>query len=93
MMDKKIVDYVARLSRVSIKDAEKDYFGAQLSKIIGYIDKLKEVDVSKVELLRSFSKSNNVLRDDTPRLSNIQKDILNNAPLSEGGCIKIPKVI
>ena len=43
------VKYVARLARLNLTPAEEQQMQAQLGDIIGYIEKLKEVDVTNVE--------------------------------------------
>ena len=93
MVDKKIVEYVANLARVKITEEEKEFLRTQLSKIIAYIDKLKELDVKDIEPMRGFHLENNIYRDD--KVENIfdKKSILENAPLLEEDYFKIPKVI
>ena len=43
------VKYVAHLARLGLTVEEQQKFGAQLGQVLGYIEKLKEVDVSRVE--------------------------------------------
>jgi aspartyl-tRNA(Asn)/glutamyl-tRNA(Gln) amidotransferase subunit C len=43
------VKYVAHLARISLSPAEEQKIGAQLGNILGYIEKLKQLDVSQVE--------------------------------------------
>jgi len=93
MADRKSVEYVANLARIRITSEEKDSLGGQLSKIIGYIDKLKELDVEGVEPLRGASISRDVFREDKVIPSNCREDILKNSPSREGDYFKIPKVI
>ena len=93
MADKKSVEYVANLARIRITSEEKDSLAEQLSKIIGYIDKLKELDVEGVEPLRGASISRDVFREDKVIPSNCREDILKNSPSREGDYFKIPKVI
>jgi len=93
MADRKSVEYVANLARIRITSEEKDSLGEQLSKIIGYIDKLKELDVEGVEPLRGASISRDVFREDKVIPSNCREDILKNSPSREGDYFKIPKVI
>ena len=42
------VEYVARLARLEISEAEKDKFTAQLNDILRYIDQLNELDTAGV---------------------------------------------
>jgi aspartyl-tRNA(Asn)/glutamyl-tRNA(Gln) amidotransferase subunit C len=93
MVDKKTVEYVARLSRLKIDPHQTEYLAGQLSEILSYIDKLKELDVSAVEPMRGLNLSHNVFRQDKALPSSARQDILSNAPQREGDYFKIPKVI
>lgn len=93
MVDKKTVEYVANLARINITKQEADSLHAQLSKIIGYIDKLKEVDVKEVRPMRGPDTKKNVFREDKAVPSNLEEDILKNSPQRSGQYFKIPKVI
>lgn len=93
MADKRSVEYVANLARITITEAQNDYLGEQLSKIIDYIDKLKEVDIEKVEPMRGLHTKRNVFREDKALESYSKHDILKNSPLTEGNYFKIPKVM
>ena len=64
-----------------------------MSKIIGYIDKLKELDVEGIEPLRRVSILRDVFREDKVIPSSCREDILKNSPSREGDYFKIPKVI
>ncbi len=93
MSDKKQVEYVANLARIGISAEESESLASQLSKILGYIDKLKELDVSGIEPMRGLHLENNIFRKDEAMDSGTQEDILKNAPAREGNYFKIPKVI
>ena len=43
------VNYVAHLARLGLTPEEEQTIGAQLGQVLGYIEKLKQVDVSAVE--------------------------------------------
>jgi aspartyl-tRNA(Asn)/glutamyl-tRNA(Gln) amidotransferase subunit C len=93
MVDKKQVEYVANLARIEISLSEAEYLGGQLSKILGYIDKLKELDVEGVAPLRGLHTQNNIFRNDVAKDSDAKEAILRNCPQKEGNYFKIPKVI
>ncbi len=44
------VHYVAHLARIALTPAEEEKFGAQLSQVLVYVEKLKQVDVSSIDL-------------------------------------------
>jgi len=93
MVDKKTVEYVANLARIEISLSQAEYLGEQLSKIIGYIDKLKELNVEGVPPMRGLNMQNNIFRNDEAKNSGVQEAILGNCPQKEGNYFKIPKVI
>jgi len=93
MVNKQNVEHVSNLARIEIEEEKKEFFAAQLSKIINYIDKLKEIDVRGVEPMRGLHIKENVFRKDKVKESIYNEDILKNAPLSQNGYFKIPKVI
>ena len=93
MVDKKIVEYVAKLAKIQISEEEKSSLGAELSKILDYIDKLKTVDAEGALPMRGLHAKRNVFRADKSRPSSYKDKILNNAPATEGDYFKIPKVI
>jgi aspartyl-tRNA(Asn)/glutamyl-tRNA(Gln) amidotransferase subunit C len=45
-LDKKQIKHIANLSKLKLSDKELEKYGSQLSDVLGYIDQLKEVDVS-----------------------------------------------
>lgn len=92
-VDKRTVEYVANLARINLAEAEKESLAEQLSKILDYVDKLKELDTEGVELMRNPHEAQAILRNDEPGPSEQRERILNNAPLREGDYFKIPKVI
>ena len=87
------LQYVARLARVSLTPEEETRLGAQLGNILGYIEKLKEVDVSGVEPTAHAFPIVNVTRPDecTESLSNAEA--LRNAPAKAGGMFVVPKIV
>ena len=93
MVDKKTVEYVAGLARIAVTDEEKDFLAKQLSKIIDYIDKLKELPTENVEPMRELNQPRDVLRSDIVKVSEARDRILGNSPSREGDYFKIPKVI
>lgn len=87
------IDYVARLARIELDDAEKARFSAQLDQILGYFQKLSEVDVEGVEPSSHAYAVYNVWRGDeaTPAMS--VEDALMNAPAKRDNQIIVPKVV
>ena len=87
------VKYVAHLARLSLSPDEEQKIGAQLGNILGYIEKLKEVDVSGVEPTAHAFPLVNVTRADEVRPSISNEDALRNAPAQANGLFIVPKIV
>jgi aspartyl-tRNA(Asn)/glutamyl-tRNA(Gln) amidotransferase subunit C len=87
------VKYVAHLARLSLSPAEEQKMGAQLGQVLGYIEKLKEVDVTGVEPTAHAFPLVNVTRPDVVRPSMPRDDALRNAPAQANGLFIVPKIV
>lgn len=87
------VNYVAHLARLKLSPEEAQKLGAQLGDILGYIEKLKQVDVSGVEPTAHPFTLVNVTRADEARPSLPHDDALRNAPQRAGGLFVVPKIV
>jgi aspartyl-tRNA(Asn)/glutamyl-tRNA(Gln) amidotransferase subunit C len=87
------IQYVARLARLSLTPAEEEQFGAQLAGILGYIEKLKELDVSGIEPTAHAVPLVNVFRADVVQPSLSNEEALRNAPAKANGLFVVPKIV
>ena len=86
------VKYVAHLARLSLTPDEEQKISAQLGNILGYIEKLKEVDVTGVEPTAHAFPLVNVTRPDKPQPSLSRSDALRNAPAVDDACFRVPRM-
>jgi aspartyl-tRNA(Asn)/glutamyl-tRNA(Gln) amidotransferase subunit C len=87
------VKYVAHLARLSLTPEEEQKIGAQLGQVLGYIEKLKEVDVSGVEPTAHAFPMVNVTRPDEVQPSLPHEEALRNAPAQADGLFMVPKIV
>jgi aspartyl-tRNA(Asn)/glutamyl-tRNA(Gln) amidotransferase subunit C len=87
------IKQVAHLARLSLSPEEEEKFGAQLGHVLGYVDKLKEVDVSGVEPTAHAFPLVNVTRPDEVRPSMSNEEALRNAPAHANGLFMAPKIV
>lgn len=87
------VRHAAKLSRLAITDDEASHFTGQLAAILGYIQKLNELDVEGVKPMPHALDQHNIFREDTPRPGMDNAAALANAPDREGPFFKVPKVL
>ncbi len=87
------VKYVAHLARLSLSPDEEQKLGAQLSSVLGYVEKLKQVDVTGVEPTAHAFPLVNVTRPDELRPSMDHTEALRNAPAQANGLFMVPKIV
>ncbi len=64
IIDKKDVEHIAGLARIKFSDQEKEKMAQEMGAILGYIDKLKEVDTEGVDPVRSLAHAKGVSPED-----------------------------
>jgi aspartyl-tRNA(Asn)/glutamyl-tRNA(Gln) amidotransferase subunit C len=87
------VKYVAQLARIALTPDEEKKLAAQLGGILGYIEKLKELDVTGVEPTAHAVPLVNITRVDIVHPSLPHEEALRNAPKQSGGLFIVPKVV
>jgi len=92
-ISKKEVEHVALLARMKFSETEKEHFTTQMNSILEYMDKLKELDTSRVEPTFHAVAQRNVFREDAVLPSFPQEVSLSNAPDGDRGFFRVPKII
>ena len=87
------VKYVARLARLELTPEEERKYAGQLGHVLGYIEKLKELDVTDVEPTAHAMPLVNVTRRDEVCPSLPREDALRNAPATANGLFIVPKIV
>jgi len=87
------VKYIAHLARLALTPDEEEKIGAQLGSILGYIEKLSEVDVTGVEPTAHAFPLVNVTRPDEIRPGLTNEEALANAPVTANGLFIVPKIV
>jgi len=87
------IQYVAHLARIALTPGEEKKLAAQLGNILGYIEKLKELDVTKVEPTAHAVPMVNVMRADEIRPSLPHDEAMRNAPRQANGLFIVPKIV
>jgi aspartyl-tRNA(Asn)/glutamyl-tRNA(Gln) amidotransferase subunit C len=92
-VDDALIDKLSRLAMLEFDAAGREEIKADLEKMIGFVDKLRELDTAGVEPLLHMAGEVNVLRDDVPGGMLTQAEALQNAPLHNDAFFLVPKVI
>ena len=88
-----LISYLEKLGRIRLTDEEKEKTRVDLSSILGYIDKLNELDTDSVEPLSHAFPITNVYREDVVTNGDRRDAILSNAPAQKDGSFKVPKTV
>ncbi|MEO7523974.1 MAG: Asp-tRNA(Asn)/Glu-tRNA(Gln) amidotransferase subunit GatC [Ferruginibacter sp.] len=88
-----LVDKLAMLSRLHFNDTEKEEIKSDLAKMIGFIDKLSELDTRSVDPLLHITGNLNILREDIVLQNTGRSEALLNSPVKDLQFFKVPKVI
>ncbi|HZA20490.1 MAG TPA: Asp-tRNA(Asn)/Glu-tRNA(Gln) amidotransferase subunit GatC [Actinomycetota bacterium] len=92
-LDRAAVDHVARLARLDLSDAEREQMLAELSQILEHAERIQALDLDGVEPTSHAVPIVNAMRPDVKTPSLPQEVALRNAPESEDGRFKVPRII
>ncbi len=92
-IDPNLVRHMSKLSRIELSDEQAQVLGRQLAAIIGYFDKLQELDTANVEPMAHAVELTNVLAPDVPGACLTAEQALANAPQRVEDFFCVPKVI
>jgi aspartyl-tRNA(Asn)/glutamyl-tRNA(Gln) amidotransferase subunit C len=92
-VDAATVKRVAHLARIRIDDDRSAVMAEELSKILGWVEMLGEVNTDGVEPLAAVIPNTLRWREDVVTDGGIQDKVLQNAPKAEYGFFAVPKVI
>ena len=87
------VRHVARLARLELTPEEERRLQIDMSEMLGYVDKLNELDTDKVEPTAQVGESGTPVRADAVTNRPAAEAMLANAPAREGFFFKVPKII
>jgi len=87
------VKHIARLARVGLSDDDIALFQVQLSEILDYFQRLREVDTKGLPPTAHTLAMQNVMRDDEPRPSFDKEEVLANAPQREDDLFRVRAIL
>ena len=86
------VEHIARLARLELSSEQKELYREQLSNILDYIAKLRELDTADVPPTAGGGLTSMDFRSDVVRPGLSTGELLQNAPDSEDDQFRIPPV-
>ena len=89
-IDREEARRIAELAHLEFDDEGLDRMASEMTKILTYIDQLREVDADQFE---ERGDAVTPMRDDEPRPSVDREEVARNAPAWRDGFFVVPKVI
>ncbi|OGD32571.1 hypothetical protein A3C91_01710 [Candidatus Azambacteria bacterium RIFCSPHIGHO2_02_FULL_52_12] len=95
-MDIKTVQHIAKLSYLSVPDAELERFAKDLSAIISYVSELDGADTKGTQITAREVQTRNVMREDESKekeSAEAAAELVAAAPDSEDGYVKVKAIL
>lgn len=93
ILDTKMVQRVAKLSSLAVKEDELTTYATDLGGIINWMEQLNEIDVTNVQPMVGTEIAQLRLRDDVVTDGECKEDVLSNAPERIADFYAVPKVV
>lgn len=85
------IEYVGILAKLALSGEEKEQAKKDMGRMLGYIDKLNELDTTGVEPMSHVFPVQNVFREDVVTNGDESENILRNAPARKDDMFVVPK--
>jgi len=92
-VDDKLIDDLSRLAKLQFDKQSSEKMKEDLDTILGFVEKLSEVNTDDVDPLIFMSEEVNVLREDGIANEVSQENALKNAPQKDSDYFKVPTVL
>ena len=92
-IDRQLLDKIAHLSRLEFDEKDAEKMMQDMTAIVEWVEKLKEVNTDGVEPLTTMSHEVNVLREDEVKPHLSHDEVLKNAPKKDSDYFRVPIVL
>jgi aspartyl-tRNA(Asn)/glutamyl-tRNA(Gln) amidotransferase subunit C len=94
MISKQEVKHIAKLARLSLAKKEEGKLQKELSAILDYIEKLKEVDIKGVEPTSHSIPVKNIFREDKVKKADLKakKKLVDKFPARKDNYLKVKSI-
>ena len=92
MITKETIKYLAALARIEISPEREEQLAKDVSKILDYVEELKAVNTDGLPEVSQITGLKNALRDDEPTPTPNPQELIDCAPASENGYVKVKAI-
>ncbi|MBP3295671.1 MAG: Asp-tRNA(Asn)/Glu-tRNA(Gln) amidotransferase subunit GatC [Lachnospiraceae bacterium] len=86
-----MIEYVSILAKLKPDEQEKEQARKDLAEMLGYIDRLGELDTDGIEPMSHVYPESNRFREDTVTNGDGREQVLANAPEVRDGAFVVPR--
>ena len=90
---KEDIEHIAKLSMLNLSETEIEKYRASMEEIVGFDNKINELDTDGIEESAFASNMCNVFRKDEVKESFDRDELLKNAPSSNGEAYSLPSMM
>ena len=90
---KEDIEHIAKLSMLNLSETEIEKYRASMEEIVGFANKINELDTDGIEESAFASNMWNVFRKDEVKESFDRDELLKNAPSSNGEAYSLPSMM
>ncbi len=87
------VKKVAEMARIELSDSDVEKYQHDLSAVLDYVEELKVVDTTGLEIVSSVTGLENVARNDEAKPIEYQEEIMANAPERKEKYYKVKSIL
>jgi aspartyl-tRNA(Asn)/glutamyl-tRNA(Gln) amidotransferase subunit C len=92
-INRELLDKIAHLARLEFDEKDADKMMKDMTDIVNWVEKLKEVDTEGIEPLTTMSHEINALREDQVKEHLSHERALLHAPKKDADYFRVPKVL
>lgn len=92
-INRELLDKIAHLARLEFDDKDAEKMTRDMTAIVSWVEKLKEVDTTNIEPLTSMSHEVHALREDNAQVELTPIEVLKNAPQKNEDYFSVPNVL
>lgn len=91
MINDETIEYVGILAKLELSEQEKMQAKKDMGRMLGFFDKLNELDTTGIEPMSHITKVQNVFRKDVVTNGDESEKTLKNAPGKKDNMFMVPK--
>jgi aspartyl-tRNA(Asn)/glutamyl-tRNA(Gln) amidotransferase subunit C len=91
-IDDELIDHLCTLSKLRFEGEDRNVLKKDLEKIVGFLNKLNDIDTEGVEPLIYMTDAQNLWREDEVNMEISKSEALQNAPKKDSDYFRVSKV-